>query len=726
MKVKIRGFRCYEEKDFVFETEKITMLSGRSGAGKSTVFSAIFWCLFGTKAVRNIHHHTKKYKKPNVTIELENITIFRQIAPELLKVNISGIEYESDIAQDKINKLFGSKNVWKATSYLSQKERNPLLAGSVADKMEILNSLSFSDDNIDQIIEKIEKKITDTENYFKMKSLVYDTNNTNLKNKISKLDWNKYVKPDTRPDLNLYNLDTKIRDLKIRITENDKLKGRKEYLESLLEKLESPGIVDTREIKEKISKLENLLLISKLNIGDVSPFVGHQTVSQEDLFLTKTKENDFRKSVETLKSFGHTDLSSAKKYVQDEISKLENDLSENVMRRRAEVLRKLSVSNYTETDLIEIKLKIKNIQDSMKNLVCPHCKGTVKMFNDSLIVSNKIESKESLLELQTNKNIIEACLESKRKIEAFYSDFNVETLDFPCPIDEKQSYSKLNVLKNLKLDPPKYESSFLEKLLQFQKVQTEIPETITNDILVESKNTDFSILSELKSKLSNFTLEDTQIDKLKEELSKLKINYNLENELLILEKELHENKEKKILWEMMDTITKERDELLKEQIEIEHLEKKLTSTKELKILCLELECETLQKTVNNINNFLSKTVCNIFEDPININLMINKKNLPSGRFKQEVFLNVLYKGGENDNISDLSGGEGDRVSLAMTLALSQMSNSPFMLLDESLASLDADLQERCLESFKTNMKKTILSIEHESIEGYYDNIFHVK
>jgi len=719
MKVLIRGFRCYEEKDFDFETEKITMLSGKSGAGKSTIFAAIFWCLFGT--VKSIHHHTKKYKKPNVTILLDSMSIFRQIAPALLKVNINGVEYENDIAQDKINKIFGNKNVWKATSYLSQKERNPLLTGSVADKMEILNSLSFSEDNIDQIIEKIEKKISNLEETLKIKNTIFETNNDSLKSRISKLDWSKYVKPGCREIVNLNDLQEKIKNLKVSISENNKLIGRKEYLESIVEKLESP--VDLTYLKEKISKLEFLLSVSKLDIEDITPYLGHDLCSQEDLFSAKTKENDFKKSVELLKSIGHdlVDIKETKLFVENEISKLEKDLEENSMRKKAEELRKLKFENYSDNDLTDIKNKIKNIQDSLKNLTCPHCKKFVKLFNDSLIIADKCEvSKESLFELQRQKIYIENCLETKRKIETFYSDFETNTLDFQLPVDEKQTYSKLNILKNLKLDLPKFSFSFLEKLISVQNINSKI----TNEDIVESKITDFSVLPKLKNQLLND--EDLQIDKLKEELSKLKINYNLDSELETLEKELIENKEKIRLWELMDAIVKERDDLLVEQEKINLMEKKLKNTKELKILCLELECETLQKTVNNINNFLSKTVSNIFEDPININLMINKKILPSGRFKQEVYLNVLYKGGENDNISDLSGGEGDRVSLAMTLALSQMSNSPFMLLDESLASLDAELQEKCLESLKTDMKKTILSIEHESIEGYYDTILRLK
>ena len=69
----------------------------------------------------------------------------------------------------------------------------------------------------------------------------------------------------------------------------------------------------------------------------------------------------------------------------------------------------------------------------------------------------------------------------------------------------------------------------------------------------------------------------------------------------------------------------------------------------------------------------------------------------------------------------LSGGEQDRMSLALLIALSQLQNPPFLMLDESFGSLNDDLREVCLDLLKYHcVDKIVLAINHEGTEGFYD------
>ena len=66
----------------------------------------------------------------------------------------------------------------------------------------------------------------------------------------------------------------------------------------------------------------------------------------------------------------------------------------------------------------------------------------------------------------------------------------------------------------------------------------------------------------------------------------------------------------------------------------------------------------------------------------------------------------------------------ERISLALTLALSRVSASPLILLDECLVSLNADLKEACINSLRSSIDgtKTVICINHEDVEGHYDNV----
>ena len=71
----------------------------------------------------------------------------------------------------------------------------------------------------------------------------------------------------------------------------------------------------------------------------------------------------------------------------------------------------------------------------------------------------------------------------------------------------------------------------------------------------------------------------------------------------------------------------------------------------------------------------------------------------------------------------LSGGEMSRVILAFTLALSEMQNSKFVMLDESTASLDQELTASVIEGIKEHFSdKLVLVIAHQVVQGSFDKV----
>ena len=124
--------------------------------------------------------------------------------------------------------------------------------------------------------------------------------------------------------------------------------------------------------------------------------------------------------------------------------------------------------------------------------------------------------------------------------------------------------------------------------------------------------------------------------------------------------------------------------------------------------------------IDNLNFYLNQYLSRMFED-IYIEISMFKKN------KEEIKpnINIILKinGIEYENLSYLSGGEKNRISLALTISLNKLQGGSILLLDEVMSSLDSYNRQECLKILKKEgQDKVILNICHETIEGYYDNI----
>ena len=113
--------------------------------------------------------------------------------------------------------------------------------------------------------------------------------------------------------------------------------------------------------------------------------------------------------------------------------------------------------------------------------------------------------------------------------------------------------------------------------------------------------------------------------------------------------------------------------------------------------------------------------CFFPENPISVQLQAFKENKKTAT-KPCINILIEYKGMECD-INMLSGGELARVVLAYTLALSEIFNTPILLLDECTASLDQELTNVVFDGIRENFKgKLVLIIAHQIIMGTFDKI----
>lgn len=140
MKLTLTNFKCYENKIFTFRDSGITLLSGRSGMGKSTILQAIYFALYGSGGSSVVSYGKSSCE---VVLEFKDLVIKRSKRPNRLVVN--GV-HEDEAAQKIINDLYSED--FLTTGYISQTMVNSFLVMSPVGKLEFLEKFIFSSTDI--------------------------------------------------------------------------------------------------------------------------------------------------------------------------------------------------------------------------------------------------------------------------------------------------------------------------------------------------------------------------------------------------------------------------------------------------------------------------------------------------------------------------------------------------------------------------------------------------
>lgn len=139
MKLKLKNFRCYLEKEFDFGSDGLVLLSGMSGSGKSSVLMAIMFALYGEG------NKLMAFGKTSCSVQMEfnEISITRTKRPNrLVLIDMKTNEdFEDDAAQGIINERFG--NAFDVTSYIQQNTMNSFIMMSPLEKLTFLEKFAF-------------------------------------------------------------------------------------------------------------------------------------------------------------------------------------------------------------------------------------------------------------------------------------------------------------------------------------------------------------------------------------------------------------------------------------------------------------------------------------------------------------------------------------------------------------------------------------------------------
>lgn len=578
-------------------------------------------------------------------------------------------------------------------------------------------------ENINSKINKIKDKIKDLEFSYKVKQYLpyaYDSKEYESL-KIQENDYKSWVNKANKLGVNLGLKDLKEKLKQIQEYDNwnryINLKEKNNYFDEMkvyISDLES----DLQKIKEKKSILEK-----KLKNGSKDQKSKDQRSKEPSKEQSKERSKDIlvfdKKRINQIisdfkKKKGFTCPTCNDSLFLNEKGSLSKSGDVNISK--------------LESDLKEIE-EILELHDSLENL-----QNKEKDLNQYIINTKKeLDSEVNLFPHEEYKNLKKIVDMSREpKIDHKISSIKESELEeLISSFVSSPDLSRMKLLQN---------GESLAKLLgpNFQKFQKS-PESFIDE------GTDISLLEKeslsLEKKLESLDLSRENYLKLKTEEEVLTKNLNQ------IEKRIDHNISEEDLKELEDKLSEYRN-LELDYIRYTEMEQRMASLNEHqtkldelneKLQRLEIIFETIKKLsiepieilieiINlRFNYYLDKM---FIDNPIKVLLSLYKSSSgPKSSSFNKISVNLQVYHGENSytNINSLSGGESDRVSLALTLALASIVNTPFLFLDECMASLDLELREQCLTLIRETKTedKIVIDVCHETVEGFHDKIIKI-
>ena len=784
MKLKLKNFRCYEEKEFDFGDEGLTLISGSSGKGKSTIMLAIEFALFGTGT------KLQTYGKRSCSVDLEinpDFKIFRQKCPNRLIVNDI---YEDEAGEAVIRDRFGSNML---TCYIPQNIRKTFILMSPAERLDFLESLVSSGTDI-QNIKSTAKAVT--------KRLGDEHNETvgSLKSSEAALATVKEPKkPKFHSKHSIGEQQTLVSKLIKRISESSQTL---DILVSDVERLKNEkGALNVLErvVAEKSSRLEELeeengQLQKESNSDDYKG--DYYLTKLNELLRSATTFNELTnqhtqnsKMIEELtQSERQTTLQKMKEMEGDiwaEFSK--NDAMEQMDLWKDEQKRKETKSMYlSELDRLPQNADIATLTQRFESLTvsiekikkdielaehplfkCPGCSTHLRFTGESLVQTTDYSSevnakalKERLKSETTDMQKINATISTHsnntKRREYLENEIKIiGEVDESADESLKEIMEYINTNKNKEEEYEKLKKSLdvIPKSVQFlikknEEIKTKLKKEKSGD--VEELKKSITEQENFKKSYDSVFLKGKriveQIEKITNEISQMKSKHASawgsqrsielvtsdikvkEEEIVTVKKSIVEDSKKVEHYKLSIEYCKNYDvwaKLKKNNEELlrreEDLRKRYASACTFKEKILEAESIAITNMITTINTHAQFYMDYFFQEvPISVRLVAFKETKESS--KPQINLEIDYKGIEHD-LTMLSGGELSRVILAFTLALAEIHHTPFVLLDESTSSLDQELTGSVVDGLKENFSnKLVLVIAHQVIQGVFDNV----
>ncbi|HMP28232.1 MAG TPA: SMC family ATPase [Saprospiraceae bacterium] len=165
MKLKLTDFRCHANRTFNIPESGLINISGDSGDGKSTIFSAIVYVLYGKIPGKYKRPYARKKTTCKVRLQYEALGLdITRTKPKNIIVKTSDQTYEGDAAQCIIEDTIGmTYDEFIAGAYIIQRSNASVLSMTPTEQVKFIEILASTNaDNFKLLIKEKQKNISDT------------------------------------------------------------------------------------------------------------------------------------------------------------------------------------------------------------------------------------------------------------------------------------------------------------------------------------------------------------------------------------------------------------------------------------------------------------------------------------------------------------------------------------------------------------------------------------
>jgi len=718
-KAGMENFCCYTTlMEYPFPNDKLTLISGPNGVGKSTIFDSVPFTLYGST--------TKGLKGDDVVNNVvgKNCHTYVEFTAENngVKDRYRVDRYVKHSKHGDTVLLF--KNDFSKPFKKGHRETLPVIEDILVPQKLFTNTLLFGQkvkdfftDLTDTEQKTIFRKVLQLDNYI----LYYDETSNRIKDESSKLDEcsNKML---LNQKLSVSN------DDRIKLVEEDKKQfeiRKTAEIQGLSDKLQEYN-TELFEYKEKRKKYENINDFDLTNINnEISTIQNdvnnlelekqHQEKDLDDLknskeaeFTSKSKEliakEDLNKSEQT--SSLNSQLNSYKLAIQESLLKI----SETKSRCSN------TISSYKEK-IEKNKGEILTLESSLRKAeaTCPTCgqklvNNEIKETLNGNLQNYYRENERMTSELTTLdddlKQAIQSEIDIREDVKSTESQINIKLQGI-----ESNYQSKVNDI-NQRLSEAK------SKLLVMYNEKKKIIEDN-----ISSKESGLKIkLDELTSKKDKLTKELEDKDGIDKDIAS--VESDIKTTKILLENKKKEefndnilvscNEEKKRLVDEMKQLFNEQTEI-KKYIEVLNFWKNGFSTTGLPSLLIDESYPFLNETVSNYLEMIGGRYVVSFD---------GLSTTKTGEYRDKINVNVLDTQTKANKHKQLSGGQTRIIDIAILLSLCDLQNNVqnmktnILLLDEIFDSLDDQNISYVSALLRTLVKrKSINVISHRHIDS---------
>lgn len=739
--ITLNEFRYHKNYTLILR-QGITHLSGRNGAGKSTIAAAIRWALYGS--LRKVTPREKPKAKTSVNLLYED----DKTRIEILRVRGGRLLYkeeettrEGEEAQSHITRRFGTESVWMSTCYVPQKRPHPLIAGSSADVSAMIYSLSCSTEDPREIGARISSSLN---------SAIAERNQ--LLSLHEPVCDHPSCPPTTPRDL--VPLRAERERLNADIIDSIKCKSlfesglvRAKKREELMSTLESIPVIhsSTSELKRELEMARRSESTTSRRVLLESQLASSTVLTMDPSPALSSYIDAWRRMQEggiIIKRYG---LSYDEDEIKQRLSLLEGSLqqyeSHQYRAKRRESLNR-EIERIPASDVMKKREELRALENELallantttgKTLSCPVCQSPCTLQGDELIAGasthshDELKMKKSILaksiqRCRTDLSSMESHDDKKRRLQSELDSISI----LPVPMKKEQADEMIEELAQLRrvrvvLTPP-HSLQEIEKEQSRRLMQAEL------DSLPQSQRPVPSIEHDLRE-IARREEVVKRIQELSEKRSSQEVQLELDNVI----KKIQELENKSQL--LSSTITsheRDNEEYEKHRFcdhrrkiaqNIQELDKRVDALTRAFPLSQSVYHDMVMETIKEINKLLVFTCSRLFDTDISLRIVsVRAGDEVKGRARQRTTMQLrVVCNGVEDDIDSLSGGEDSRASLAVSLAIAIYSSPLFIVLDEPFEGVTTDCQDVVLDLLKELIPRTpCLLLTHTDVGSGID------